>query len=98
MRSSACVLLGYPSDHRGYQCFDLATRRVIISRHVTFDEHQFPFHKALPVSSSVGSAPTVHHPTIDVVVLPSSNPAPVVAHPTYSGSSSLAHASSPLPS
>jgi hypothetical protein len=59
-RSSACVLLGYPSDHRGYRCFDLATRRVITSRHVTFDERQFPFHH-------VQSA-TVHHPTTEVVV------------------------------
>jgi histone deacetylase 1/2 len=38
-RSCACVFLGYLSDHRGYRCFDLATRRVINSHHVSFDEH-----------------------------------------------------------
>lgn len=42
-RSTACVLLGYPNDHRGYRCLDLDTRRVITSRHVVFDEAVFPF-------------------------------------------------------
>ena len=35
-RSAACVFLGYPSDHRGYRCFDLASCRVLTSRHVLF--------------------------------------------------------------
>lgn len=42
-RSTACVFLGYPSSHKGYRCLDLSTRRVIISRHVIFDETRFPF-------------------------------------------------------
>ena len=41
--SSNCVLLGYPSSYKGYRCLDLTTRRIIISRHVVFDETQFPF-------------------------------------------------------
>jgi histone deacetylase 1/2 len=41
-RSTACVLLGYPSNHKGYRCLDIQTRRVILSRHVTFDESIFP--------------------------------------------------------
>jgi hypothetical protein len=36
-------LLDYPTDHHGYRCFDLATRCVITSRHVTFDESTFPY-------------------------------------------------------
>jgi len=42
-RSTACVFLGYPSSHKGYRCLDLSTRRIIISRHVVFDENCFPF-------------------------------------------------------
>jgi hypothetical protein len=42
-RSTACIFLGYPSSHKGYRCLDLVTKRIIISRHVVFDETLFPF-------------------------------------------------------
>jgi histone deacetylase 1/2 len=41
--STPCVFLGYPSDHKGYRCLDLATNRIILSRHINFDESSFPF-------------------------------------------------------
>ena len=44
-RSTPCVFLGYPSNHRGYKCYDLSSQKIIISRHVHFDETQFPFAK-----------------------------------------------------
>lgn len=47
-RSVACVFLGYPTDHKGYCCYDMETRRVITSQHVVFDELQFPSSSALP--------------------------------------------------
>lgn len=51
-RSTACVLLGYPSDHRGYRYFDLQSCRVITSRHAVFNETQFPFCSSSSESSS----------------------------------------------
>ncbi|KAJ9555155.1 LOW QUALITY PROTEIN: hypothetical protein OSB04_009769 [Centaurea solstitialis] len=51
-RSSACVYLGPSTDHRGYRCLDLITQKVIISRHVNFDETHFPFPDFQPHPSS----------------------------------------------
>lgn len=51
-RSTPCAFLGYPTDHRGYRCLDLSTRRIILSRHVVFDEMIFPLSRtSLPSSS-----------------------------------------------
>jgi hypothetical protein len=54
-RSSLCKFLGYSHDHKGYQCLDLSTNRVIISRHVTFNETTFPFaqHRPTPTSQEL---------------------------------------------
>jgi hypothetical protein len=42
-RSTPCVFIGYPLDHRGYHCYNIATGCVITSRHILFDEGVFPF-------------------------------------------------------
>ena len=42
-RSALCVFLGYSAHHKGYRYLDLSTNRVIISRHVVFDESSFPY-------------------------------------------------------
>jgi histone deacetylase 1/2 len=54
-RSSLCAFLGYSPDHKGYWCLDLATNRVIISRHVVFDETNFPFAQHQPTPPPSGT-------------------------------------------
>lgn len=41
-RSTPCIFLDYPPNHRGYRCLNLANNKVLISRHVIFDEGTFP--------------------------------------------------------
>lgn len=42
-RSIACIYLGQATDHKGHKFLDLVTHRIIISRHVIFDEDDFPY-------------------------------------------------------
>jgi histone deacetylase 1/2 len=51
-RSTPCVFLGYPSNHRGYKGLELSSPKIIISRHVTFDETVFPFSSSPAPTSS----------------------------------------------
>ena len=71
-RSTRCVSLGYPSKHRGYRCLDLHTRKIIISRHVTFDENSFPY--STPNTSSPATPP--NDPQLDY------QPPPILHTPT----------------
>ena len=43
LRSAACIFLGYSANHKGYRCLDLQSNRILISRHVVFDETSFSF-------------------------------------------------------
>lgn len=37
-RSTPCVFRRYPSNHKGYRCLELHTKKIIVSKHVIFDE------------------------------------------------------------
>lgn len=59
-RSVHYVFIGYPREQKGYRCLDLATRKVIISQHVTFDESFFPFF--VSTESAAVENPLPSHP------------------------------------
>lgn len=42
----------YPSNHKGYRSLDLSTNKIIISRHVIFDQTYFPFYEGSILPSS----------------------------------------------
>ncbi|GJS54724.1 ribonuclease H-like domain-containing protein [Tanacetum coccineum] len=50
-RATPSIFLGYPTNHRGYRCLDLNTDKIILSRHVTFDETVFPYGSMTPDAS-----------------------------------------------
>jgi hypothetical protein len=42
-RSIRCIFLEYSTDHKGHWCLDLTTNNIIVSRHIIFNEVDFPF-------------------------------------------------------
>jgi hypothetical protein len=72
-RSTRCVFLGYPREHKGYRCFDLHTRRVIISRHVIFDESIFPYSSVQKCAGNDASD-AAHPPGIVRPIVPRAAP------------------------
>ncbi|PKU87481.1 Retrovirus-related Pol polyprotein from transposon TNT 1-94 [Dendrobium catenatum] len=51
-KSSPCIFLGYASNSKGYKCYNISTRKIIISRHVKFFENVFPFHTTTNITST----------------------------------------------
>jgi hypothetical protein len=47
-RSTRCLFLGYSPNHKWYHCLDLVSHRILISRHVVFDEDMFPLAGSSP--------------------------------------------------
>lgn len=44
-KSLHCVFIGYSEKHKGYRCLHPPSGRVYISRHVLFEESNFPYRK-----------------------------------------------------
>jgi hypothetical protein len=62
-RSTRCLFLGYSPDQKGYRCLDLTSHRIIIFRHVVFDEDVFPLVGSSPptdLDSLLESDPSTH--------------------------------------
>lgn len=63
-RSTPCVFLGYPLNHRGYNCLDMSSNKTIVAR-ATFDETTFPYGNFgnLPIPLLIPMSPTLcFHP------------------------------------
>lgn len=100
-RSEQCIFLGYIMKQKGYLCLS-PTGKTYISRHVIFDEHQFPFQlnpnfMFVPVKSN----PSVTHylpsiPTLSYVSnIPCSNQFSNLEHVPESSSQSLSQEQEP---
>jgi len=72
-RATSCVFIGYPQGKKGYKLLELSTRKILISRDVSFHESIFPF------SSSSSTQHIFPHSSFspdpfDGTVLPTSPP------------------------
>lgn len=69
-KSTPCVFLGYDNLRKGYRCFDQASGRIYISRHVLFDESVFPMLPKNVTGTTSGPyfftsiGPTSHDPVL----------------------------------
>ena len=77
-RASRYVFLCYPANNKAYRVYDLENHKILISRDVTFEEHNFPYHLIPPTPAT---APVLSFPIPDI---PSSS-----SIPTSSPSSSI---------
>jgi hypothetical protein len=67
---SPWIFIGYPPEHKGYGCLDLATSKIITSRHVIFDELTFPLAKQDHPFNRPQTTPPACNPGIAVKLLP----------------------------
>ncbi|GJW54956.1 ribonuclease H-like domain-containing protein [Tanacetum coccineum] len=104
-RATPCILLGYPAYHCGYRCLDLSTNKIIISRHVTFDELQFLYGSITPLQPTsytfLDPTPSLIHQHIihNTTQHPTTPHAPITPmvqyNPTPSPTPSLMHSVTP---
>ena len=44
-----CIFVGYPSEYKAWQFYNLSTKKLLISNNAIFDEHYFPGLSTQPV-------------------------------------------------
>ncbi|KAL5537784.1 hypothetical protein UlMin_045380 [Ulmus minor] len=57
-RSVKCLFVGYSPQHKGYMCLDYTSGRVYVTRHVIFDENNFPLKSTAVVTSETNGSHT----------------------------------------
>ncbi|KAJ0581064.1 putative RNA-directed DNA polymerase [Helianthus annuus] len=97
-RSAPCVFLGYSPDHHGYRCFDPATERVYVARHVRFNEHILPFRAPPPPATPPPAYTSIFPdppPYTTPETTPESCPAAQTAHSDHQTASTSSTAAFP---
>lgn len=92
LRSLPCVFLGYSLTQSAYLCLEPKSGRIYTSRHVRFNETEYPFKKLSNLSSSVSQEHTPAAPSHIPLFLP----VPLDSSPGVSEASSSVLSSSPL--
>jgi len=64
-RARKSIFLGYKSGYKGFTLYDLNSREIFVSRHVTFHENHLPYHHS-PSSTSPDWEYFSHFPSIHV--------------------------------
>lgn len=95
-RSLECVFIGYHSQYKGYLCYNIATHRLYISRHVRFEESIFPYslHQSNTPTVSTISSPV---PLSTSHLLSHITPSPTYPVPMPTTVTSPCHSANPLP-
>ena len=71
-RSTQCVFLGFAHGYKGVICYDIKTRKFILSRHVIHDEDVYPFKQSLPHQDSITDYRPFQTPVLVQLQVPSS--------------------------
>ncbi|CAA0817787.1 cysteine-rich RLK (RECEPTOR-like protein kinase) 8, partial [Striga hermonthica] len=80
-KSQPSIFMGYSSKHKGYRVL-LQDKRVILTRHVMFDESQFPYIKDQQIPEM--NIPHTDNAPLNVIATESLPSTPIPSSPTYS--------------
>ncbi|KAM2827187.1 hypothetical protein COP1_036768 [Malus domestica] len=72
-RTAKCIFLGYASNYKGYLCYDASKNKMYISRHVLFDETEFPYRSLVSKSHCTTISPPPSHSQTPIPVPNHSN-------------------------
>ena len=72
--SVKCIFLGYPTEYKGWKCYDPATKKVLISRDVIFNESVFPGLVVKESSFTESSSSTLDQDIVTQILVPLDDP------------------------
>ena len=71
-RSKTCIFIGYSVGHQGYNCLDVSTGKIFVSRHVIFDQSFYPYTIPEFIELTPKPAPVVLPPNLNLSISSSS--------------------------